>query len=380
VHDLAVIIVSTNEGHWLRPALASVFAHAGGASLDVIVADNESTDGTRELVEQEFPEARVVTCENRGFAHANNRGFMASQARYVLFLNPDTEILDGTFGDLVRALDARPNVGLIGVKQVTADGALFPTIRRFPNALRALGEALGSERFPFRASWLGERELDMDVYEREVECDWTSGSFMLARREALLSGGILDERFFIYGEEPDLCLRMKKAGWQIRHLPTMTILHHAGKAGVKPRMEAQNAYARMQHARKHFGRSHRVAYATALALRHVARMAPSGGPDAADRQSVGRSSLRGRCGGRCRFGRATRRERDLQSLNSDPRDDATLAGSVPRVSLPTSRRCGRAASHAHGAIPPGVGIRAGRRHRPRRSGRTVDAARRHPGE
>ncbi|MDX6408603.1 MAG: hypothetical protein QOE13_1674, partial [Gaiellaceae bacterium] len=204
-----MIIVSTNEAHWLRPCLSTVFERAGGASLDVVVADNQSTDGTRELVETEFPQARVVTCENRGFAHANNRGFMASEARYVLFLNPDTEILEGTFGDLVHALDARPQVGLIGVKQVTADGALFPTIRRFPNAARAFGEALWSERFPFRASWLGERELDMSVYEREVECDWTSGSYMLARREALLSGGILDERFFIYGEEPDLCLRMK---------------------------------------------------------------------------------------------------------------------------------------------------------------------------
>src|SRR5712691_11720756 len=200
LHDLAIIIVSTNEAHWLRPCLSTVFDRSDGASLDVVVADNQSTDGTRELVETEFPQARVVTCENRGFAHANNRGYMTTNARYVLFLNPDTEILQGTFGELVRALDERPEVGLVGVKQVTADGRLHPTIRRFPNALRALGEALGSEHFPFRASWLGERELDMTLYDSEVECDWTSGSFMLARREALLSAGILDERFFIYSE------------------------------------------------------------------------------------------------------------------------------------------------------------------------------------
>jgi GT2 family glycosyltransferase len=289
-----VIIVSTNEGKWLRPCLSTVFAHAGGAGLDVIVADNESTDGTRELVEREFPGARVVTCENRGFAHANNRGFMATQARYVLFLNPDTEILEGTFDELVSAMDARPTVGLVGVKQVTADGELFPTIRRFPNALRALGEALGSERLPpaLRASWLGERELDMDAYEREVACDWTSGSFMLARREALLSGGILDERFFIYGEEPDLCLRMKKAGWEIRHLPTMTILHHAGKAGVKPKMEAQNAYARMQHAHRHFGVVHRFAYRGSLLLRYLLRSLPAGGDHGRARKEASLSAVR----------------------------------------------------------------------------------------
>jgi GT2 family glycosyltransferase len=274
VHDLAIIIVSTNEAHWLRPCLTTVFDHAGDISLDVVVADNESTDGTRELVESEFPGARVVACENHGFSHANNRGWLTCDARYALFLNPDTEILEGSFGELVAAMDARPTVGLAGVKQVTADGKLFPTIRRFPNALRMLGEALGSERLPFRAPWLGERELDLARYERETECDWTSGSFMLARREALESAGLLDERSFIYGEEPDLCLRMKSAGWRIVHLPDMTILHHAGKGGISARMEAQNAVAKLHYARKHFGRVHRVLFSLALAFRYLVRLLP----------------------------------------------------------------------------------------------------------
>jgi N-acetylglucosaminyl-diphospho-decaprenol L-rhamnosyltransferase len=270
-HDLAIIIVSTNEARWLQPCLESVYEHAGSISLDVVVVDNESTDGTRELVEGEFPSARVVTCENKGFSHANNRGLMTCDSRYVVFLNPDTEILEGTFEEVVRALDRRPGVGLIGVNQVTADGELFPTIRRFPNALRALAEALGSERFPFRARWLGERELDMDVYRHEVECDWTSGSFMVARREAIESAGLLDERFFIYSEETDFCLRIKQAGWQVRHLPVMTILHHADKAGISPRMEAQNAYTRVQYARKHFSPLHRAGYVGALSARYVLR-------------------------------------------------------------------------------------------------------------
>jgi GT2 family glycosyltransferase len=292
LHDLAVIIVSMNSAQWLRPCLSTAFAKADGVALDVVVADNQSTDGTRQLVETEFPEARVVTCENRGFAHGNNQAFMTTDARYVLFLNPDTEILEGTFGDLVQALDARPTVGLIGVKQVTADGALFPTIRRFPNALRAFGEALGSERFPFRASWLGERELDMDVYEREVGCDWTSGSFMLVRREALLSSGILDERFFIYGEEADLCLRMKKAGWEVRHLPTMTIIHHFDKAGRSARTTAQDSFARLQHAQKHFSPLHRVLYRLALYLRHALRFAFARGQEQTVRREAARRALR----------------------------------------------------------------------------------------
>lgn len=272
--DLCIIVVSTNEACWLPPCLSSVFEHAGGIALDVVVADNSSTDGTRELVETEFPEARVITCENKGFSHANNRAALTANARYVLFLNPDTEILEGTFAELVEALDERPLVGLAGVKQVTADGTLFPTARRFPNALRAFGEALGSERLPVDVSWLGERNRDLASYDQELECDWTSGSFMLARREALESAGLLDERLFLYGEEPDLCLRMRKAGWKIVHLPTMTILHHAGKGGANPKMEAQSVVAKLHYAGKHLGRTHRVAYRGALGLRYALRALP----------------------------------------------------------------------------------------------------------
>jgi GT2 family glycosyltransferase len=292
--DLAIVIISTNEAHWLTPCLSTVFAHAGTARLDVIVVDNLSTDGTRELVEAEFPQARVVTCPNRGFAHANNRGVETTTARYALFLNPDTEIVEGTFGELVDAMDARPEVGLAGVRQLTGEGELFPTVRRFPNAGRALADAMRVERWPARPSWIaGERETDLSRYTDEMACDWTSGSFMLARREALLSAGLMDERFFIYSEEPDLCLRMKRAGWDVRHLPTMTIVHHAGKGGLRPKMIAQDAYARRQYAAKHFAPPHRALYLAALGLRHVLRAAPYGHGTAADqRRAAARQALR----------------------------------------------------------------------------------------
>ncbi len=146
--DLAVIIVSTNEAHWLRKGLPSLFAHAGDAKLDVVVVDNSSTDGTRELVESEFPGARVVTSENLGFGHANNRGALTCDAPYVLFLNPDTEILEGTFGELLAVLEDQPDVGLAGVIQKTDDGVTWPTMRHFPSVTRSLCEAFGSERWP----------------------------------------------------------------------------------------------------------------------------------------------------------------------------------------------------------------------------------------
>ena len=267
--ELAVVIVSHNSARWLGPCLHSVYSHAGGATLDVVVVDSGSTDGSAALVGRDFPQARVLCVENRGFAHANNRGLATVRARYVLFLNPDTEIVSGSFAELVKAMDMRSTVGLIGCRQLTPDGELYPTIRRFPTAGRMLWEALGSERYPIRRPWMGERELDPEAYERETPCDWTSGSFMLARTCAVRAVGGMDERFFLYCEEPDLCLRIKRSGWDVRHLPAMTIVHHVGKEWGDVRLAAQEAYARRQYAAKHMSPGGRAAALGALALFHA---------------------------------------------------------------------------------------------------------------
>jgi hypothetical protein len=113
------------------------------------------------------------------------------------------------------------------------------TIRRFPNALRARGDAVTAEHLPRRPDSLGARELDRAAYDREVECDWTSGSFMFARREALESAGFLDERLFMYSEETDLCRRIRTAGWEVRHVPWMTILHYALRSAQSEHREPQ---------------------------------------------------------------------------------------------------------------------------------------------
>jgi N-acetylglucosaminyl-diphospho-decaprenol L-rhamnosyltransferase len=276
MHDLAIITVSTNEAHWIRPCLRTVFDHLGDISADVVVVDNDSRDGTADMVASEFPDARVVWSRNHGFGHANNRALMTCNARYVLFLNPDTEIVEGTFAELVAMMDARPTVGLVGVRQLTPDGSLYLTIRRFPNFLRALGEALSAERLPWRPRWLGETELDPTSYEKEFACDWTSGSFMLARREAIESAGYFDERFFMYSDETDLCRRIKGVGWEIRHLPELTIIHHARKVGVKPHIESLTAVTRIMYARRHFSPAHRWLYTGAVALRHLLRAGYAG--------------------------------------------------------------------------------------------------------
>jgi GT2 family glycosyltransferase len=290
--DLAIVIVSFNDAQWLQACLSSVFSHAGTATLEVVVVDNESSDGTRELVEARFPEVQVVGNCNGGFGHGNNRGIERTAARYVLFLNPDTEVMEGTFGALVDMLDERAEIGLAGARQLMPDGELILTMRRFPSISRALGEALVSERWPIHPSWAGERVLDVEAYSRELECDWTSGSFMLARREALVAAGCFDERFFLYAEEPDLCLRIKQAGWSVRHLPDMTITHHALKGGMQPRMIAQEALARRQYAQKYLAKPYRALYLGAIGIRHLIRAASAGlGAEAAVHRHAARWAI-----------------------------------------------------------------------------------------
>ena len=114
-----MIVVSYNSSRWLGPCLGSVYAHAGDVTLDVVVVDNESSDGSAELVEREFPAARVVRSVNGGFAYGNNRGLETVSASFVLLLNPDTEVLEGSFGELVGLMESNPAIGLLGCRTLT---------------------------------------------------------------------------------------------------------------------------------------------------------------------------------------------------------------------------------------------------------------------
>jgi len=269
MHDVCAIVVSHNGKRWLDTCLTSLLDHAGGIDLQVIVVDNGS-DGSAAYVEERCEGVRTVSCDNRGFGHANNRALELADARYVLFLNPDTEVLRGSLAELVTHFDRRPEVGLAGARQLRADGSVAPSMRRFPSAPNMLAEALGVERVPGLRRLLGERETDLRRYQREVSCDWTSGSFMFARREALDACGWFDERFFLYSEETDLCWRLKRAGWEIVHTPLMTICHYEDDRRGSPQLEAQAAYSRMQFARKNFPGG-AVDYRWALWLRYALR-------------------------------------------------------------------------------------------------------------
>jgi N-acetylglucosaminyl-diphospho-decaprenol L-rhamnosyltransferase len=268
--DLTVVIVTHNGRELALATLRSARANSGDLAVEWIVADSGSSDGTPDAVEREWPDVRVIRCANLGFAHGNNAALVHARGRHVLLMNPDVEIRRGTLAELVAALDERPGVGAASVIQRGTDGVLLPSIRRFPSPGRDLGEALFAARWP---ALRGVQELDLDFgrYRAERSADWLSGAFLIARREAIEEVGQLDERFFLYSEEIDWCYRLREAGWEIRHLPVMEIIHHCGPSEA-PQLVAELSHSRVLFAQKHYGRGRASLIRMALTLKHLLRL------------------------------------------------------------------------------------------------------------
>jgi N-acetylglucosaminyl-diphospho-decaprenol L-rhamnosyltransferase len=268
--DLSIVVVAHNGRERVLQTATSALAAAGGLDMELLVVDNGSTDGTPEALERLDGPVRVLRNTNTGFAAGNNLALPHAHGRYVLLLNPDVDVVDGSFEDLVEALDERPAVGAASVIQRSPAGTLLHTINRFPTPLRDLGEAIFAHRFR------GTRRLQQAVtepyeYSRERAADWLVGAFLVVRAEALAQVGPLDERFFLYSEETDWCLRLWRCGWEVRHLPVMTIVHHEG-GYRRPELAAQLTHSKVLFARKHSGKSAVAVTRSALALRHVIRL------------------------------------------------------------------------------------------------------------
>lgn len=269
--DLSFVIVTHNGCEMALRTLRSAHASLGALEAEWIVADSASTDGTPEAIEREFDDVEVLRVPNRGFAAANNIGISWARGRYVLLLNPDVEVLEGRFDELIAALDSRPDVGIASVIQRGSDGELQFSMRRFPSPGRDLGESLFASHWPLFRS-LQELDTRAERYRFESSTDWAVGAFLCARAEAIAAIGPLDERFFLYSEEIDWCLRAHRAGWDVRHLPVMSVTHHAGRRDRGDLM-AQLAHSRSLFARKHHGWAGALGIHAALALGHLVRIA-----------------------------------------------------------------------------------------------------------
>lgn len=228
---VAVIIVNWNTRELLQQALATLYEKTPNVSLEVVVVDNGSSDGSVDLVRDQFPDVAIVPLpENLGFAKANNIGFAHSSAPYVLLLNSDTIVLPTTVSGCVAVLDRDPTIGCVGARHLNGDGSLQRSVDSFPSLLNdALSmtelHRLGPvERFLRRRfAWWGE-------HDRECEVGWVNGACMMVRRTVIDAVGALDEGTFIYGEEVDWCYRMQQAGWKVVFTPNAEVIHLGGQA------------------------------------------------------------------------------------------------------------------------------------------------------
>lgn len=271
--ELSIIIVTWNCKDFVANCLTSIRSHVRERS-EIIVVDNASTDGTVEMLTARFPEVRVLKAgANLGFARANNIGLRVSRGRYVALMNPDVTLFDGSLQRALAVLSAHSEIGILGPRMLAADGTVRRSGMRFPNLWNCLCDALLLHRvFGRWASFGGQLMADCS-WDRSREVDVLNGWFWVVKREAVDQVGLLDEQFFMYGEDLDWCRRFRDAGWAVRFEPSCSAIHYGGaSSGNSPlRFFLEMQRANLQYWRKHHGRSARLLHRLVLAIHHSAR-------------------------------------------------------------------------------------------------------------
>lgn len=252
--DVSIIVVNWNTRDLLLACLASLPAAIGSLHAEVWVVDNDSRDGSVAAVRSHYPQVRLIQNRaNVGFAAANNQAIRASAGRYVLLLNSDTVAEPGSIEALTRFADDHPRAGAVGGQLLNPDGSFQASRARFPSLLSetlnvtGLGRRLYGPWYP----GYGPRQS-----HHACRAETLPGACMLVRRAAIEQIGLMDERYFMYSEETDWCLRLDRAGWELWYLPDARIVHYGGQSTRQARdpMIAALYRSKVRFFRKHYGR------------------------------------------------------------------------------------------------------------------------------
>lgn len=273
--DVSVIIVNYNVKEFLQQALQSVEKASETLATEVFVVDNDSADGSVDMVRAKFPTVRVIANDhNAGFARANNQAIRLATGRYLLILNPDTIVSEDTLTTLVAFMDAHPDAGAAGCRILNPDGAFARESRRaFPTPSVAFFRMTGLSRLFPGSRLFGRYNLTYLPVNETAEVDALSGSCMMVRHSAIVGcgeaprqpmvngkprpfregAGLMDEDFFMYGEDLDWCCRIQKAGWKIYYTPDTHIIHYKGASTKKSELRYVRLFygAMMRFAEKH---------------------------------------------------------------------------------------------------------------------------------
>ncbi len=242
---ISVLIVNWNTRDLLDACLASISRFPGSSGVEVIVVDNDSSDGSADMVRLKHSSARLIEPgSNTGYAHGNNLAMEAASGEFLLTLNPDTELFADTFDEAVAVMERLPDAGVCGAKQIFTDGTVQASVRGFPSVMGIIGDLTGLGRVLPKSGFGSYRLAGFD-YEKEQIAPQPMGTFLMFRRSALASfenqkskiKNPYDESFPIFFNEVDLLLRLKRAGWGAVYSPKVRILHHGGEGTKQRRKE-----------------------------------------------------------------------------------------------------------------------------------------------
>ncbi len=235
--DLGVVLVSYRSREPLLACLRGLMADAerAGLTLEIVVVDNDSGDGTVEALAAELPAVRVIANrENAGYARAVNQGLAVTRAPFALVMNPDCEVRPGALRALLDHMGGRPRSGLAGPRILNPDGSLEYSARSFPGPLTFLFNRYSLWTRLFPRNRFSRRYLLSDWDHASArEVDWISGACLLARRAAVEQVGGMDEAYFMFNEDVDWCRRMTNAGWAVSYEPAAVVVHHIGASRTK---------------------------------------------------------------------------------------------------------------------------------------------------
>jgi len=229
VPHVSIVVVSWNAREHLRRCISSIARHTRDVTLEFVVVDNASSDGTVAALQRDYPDLKIVAnARNLGFARAGNQGMSAAAGELLLLLNPDTYVEDDVIGRAVRFMATRPEIGMLGCRLRYPDGRLQHNANRALSVRRSLLERLWLYKLiprSRRARFLLDGYWDHD---EEADVDWLAGAFMLLRRELFAASGGFDERFFMYGEDSEWCMRLRRMGHRVVFTPAPGTVFHTG--------------------------------------------------------------------------------------------------------------------------------------------------------
>lgn len=252
--QLTIIIVNYNTQALLRNCLQSLFQHENGDEFEVLVVDNGSTDGSREMLTAEFPQVGVIlNSVNKGFAAANNQALKMARGDYLLLLNSDTIIFDNVVTQCLRFLQRHAEVHILGCKLLNPDKTLQPSCRSFPSAWNVFVESFFLYRLFKRTKLFGNYYMSHFAHDSNRQVDVVMGAFMLIRKEVFTTIGLFDEDFFMYAEETDFCYRAHLAGFNTFFFADAAVIHlGGGSAHDSQQFFAQLHSALLLFFHKHF--------------------------------------------------------------------------------------------------------------------------------